>query len=40
MNEPHDLQSVPTWVTTVQAVVNAIRAAGATSQYILLPGKP
>ncbi|KAG5635067.1 Manganese dependent endoglucanase Eg5A [Sphagnurus paluster] len=38
MNEPHDLKSVPTWVTSVQAAVNAIRAAGATSQYILLPG--
>ncbi|RDB28878.1 Endoglucanase EG-II [Hypsizygus marmoreus] len=38
MNEPHDLQSVPTWVSSVQAAVNAIRAAGATSQYILLPG--
>ncbi|KAF8078793.1 endoglucanase [Lyophyllum atratum] len=38
MNEPHDLQSVSTWVASVQAAVNAIRAAGATSQYILLPG--
>lgn len=37
MNEPHDL-NVATWATTVQAAVNAIRAAGATSQYILLPG--
>jgi endoglucanase len=37
MNEPHDL-SVSTWVTSVQAAVNAIRAAGATSQYILIPG--
>lgn len=38
MNEPHDLNSVETWVDTVQVVVNAIREAGATSQYILLPG--
>ncbi|KAF8898927.1 endoglucanase [Infundibulicybe gibba] len=38
MNEPHDLQSVSTWANSVQAAVNAIRAAGATSQYILLPG--
>jgi len=38
MNEPHDLQSVSTWVSTVQLVVNAIRSAGATSNYILLPG--
>ncbi|KAG6860244.1 Manganese dependent endoglucanase Eg5A [Termitomyces sp. Mi166 len=35
MNEPHDL-SVSTWVTSVQAAVNAIRAAGATSQYYAL----
>ncbi|KAG6855662.1 Manganese dependent endoglucanase Eg5A, partial [Tephrocybe sp. NHM501043] len=38
MNEPHDLSSVSTWVASVQAAVNAIRAAGATSQYILIPG--
>ncbi|KAF9038234.1 glycoside hydrolase superfamily [Panaeolus papilionaceus] len=38
MNEPHDLQSVSTWVNSVQLAVNAIRAAGATSQYILIPG--
>ncbi|PPQ62910.1 hypothetical protein CVT24_006308 [Panaeolus cyanescens] len=38
MNEPHDLQSVPTWVESVQAAVNAIRDAGATTQYILIPG--
>jgi len=37
MNEPHDLD-MPTWATTVQAVVKAIRAAGATSQLILIPG--
>ncbi|KAJ7575111.1 endoglucanase [Mycena floridula] len=38
MNEPHDLQSVTTWAGSVQAAVNAIRAAGANSQYILIPG--
>ncbi|TFK39121.1 endoglucanase [Crucibulum laeve] len=38
MNEPHDVPSIPTWGTSVQAAVNAIRAAGATSQYILIPG--
>jgi len=38
MNEPHDLQSVSTWVNTVQVVINTIRSAGATSQYILVPG--
>lgn len=38
MNEPHDLSSIDTWAETVQAVVTAIREAGATSQYILLPG--
>ncbi|KAF4605040.1 Manganese dependent endoglucanase Eg5A [Pleurotus pulmonarius] len=38
MNEPHDVPSIPTWVTSVQAAVNAIRAAGATSQFILIPG--
>lgn len=38
MNEPHDLYSISDWVDSVQAVVNAIRATGATSQYMLLPG--
>ncbi|KFY48373.1 hypothetical protein V495_01391 [Pseudogymnoascus sp. VKM F-4514 (FW-929)] len=38
MNEPHDIPSITTWATTVQACVNAIRKAGATSQMILLPG--
>lgn len=37
MNEPHDL-TVSTWGQTVQAAVTAIRQAGATSQYISLPG--
>ncbi|ODN86830.1 hypothetical protein L198_07193 [Cryptococcus wingfieldii CBS 7118] len=37
MNEPHDLD-IDTWATTVQTSVNAIRAAGATSQAIALPG--
>ncbi|PPQ74550.1 hypothetical protein CVT26_007942 [Gymnopilus dilepis] len=38
MNEPHDVPNIQTWATTVQAVVTAIRNAGATSQMILLPG--
>ncbi|KAF1346437.1 glycoside hydrolase family 5 protein [Lizonia empirigonia] len=37
MNEPHEL-TMTTWATSVQAAVTAIRKAGATSQYILLPG--
>ncbi|OCL04133.1 glycoside hydrolase family 5 protein [Glonium stellatum] len=37
MNEPHDL-SLGTWAETLQAVVNAIRSAGANSNIILLPG--
>jgi hypothetical protein len=40
MNEPHDVPNISTWVTSVQTVVNAIRAAGATDQYILMPGIP
>jgi endoglucanase len=38
MNEPHDLYSLPDWIDSVQAAVDAIRAAGATSHYMLLPG--
>jgi len=38
MNEPHDVPNISSWVSSVQAAVNAIRAAGATSQYILIPG--
>lgn len=38
MNEPHDLNAIAPWVDSVQAAVNAIRAAGATSQSILIPG--
>ncbi|KAG8844632.1 Manganese dependent endoglucanase Eg5A [Serendipita sp. 411] len=38
MNEPHDMPAIAPWVQAVQAAVNAIRAAGATSQIILLPG--
>ncbi|KAI9682466.1 MAG: Endoglucanase EG-II [Trizodia sp. TS-e1964] len=37
MNEPHDI-NIQTWAETLQLVVTAIRKAGATSQYILLPG--
>ncbi|KAG8973465.1 Endoglucanase EG-II [Tulasnella sp. 425] len=38
MNEPHDVPDITAWAATVQAVVTAIRNAGATSQLILLPG--
>ena len=38
MNEPHDLD-IYTWRDTLQEVVKAIRDAGATKQWILLPGK-
>jgi endoglucanase len=37
MNEPHDI-NITMWAATVQAVVTAIRTAGATTQMILLPG--
>jgi endoglucanase len=37
MNEPHDLNTISTWKDSVQAVVNAIRTAGAKN-YILIPG--
>ncbi|KAJ7097054.1 carbohydrate-binding module family 1 protein/Glycoside hydrolase family 5 protein [Mycena belliarum] len=38
MNEPHDVPNISTWAASVQAVVTAIRNAGATTQMILLPG--
>jgi endoglucanase len=38
MNEPHDVPNISTWAATVQAAVTAIRNAGATSQFISLPG--
>lgn len=38
MNEPHDLPDLSLWAATVQEAVTAIRAAGATTQLILLPG--
>ncbi|PVH89393.1 glycoside hydrolase family 5 protein [Cadophora sp. DSE1049] len=37
MNEPHDVD-IGRWAFTVQAVVTAIRNAGATGQLLLLPG--
>ncbi|KAG4426516.1 Endoglucanase EG-II [Cadophora malorum] len=37
MNEPHDVD-IARWAVTVQAVVTAIRNAGATAQMLLLPG--
>ncbi|KAJ9161124.1 Glycoside hydrolase family 5 protein [Coniochaeta hoffmannii] len=38
MNEPHDVPDIDKWADTVQAVVTAIRGAGATTQIILIPG--
>lgn len=38
MNEPHDVPDIDKWANTVQAVVTAIRNAGAKSQMILIPG--
>ncbi|KAI0058138.1 endo-beta-1,4-glucanase [Artomyces pyxidatus] len=38
MNEPHDVPDITLWAASVQAVVTAIRRAGATTQLILLPG--
>jgi endoglucanase len=38
MNEPHDVPDIKIWAATVQAVVTAIRGAGATTQMVLLPG--
>ena len=37
MNEPHDVPDIATWVDSVQAVVNAVRAAGSKN-FLLLPG--
>lgn len=37
MNEPHDLD-MNAWAQSVQAAVNAIRNAGAKTQWIGLPG--
>ncbi|KAF2256945.1 glycoside hydrolase family 5 protein [Trematosphaeria pertusa] len=39
MNEPHDIPDIKKWADTVQAVVTAIRGAGASSNIILLPGQ-
>jgi hypothetical protein len=33
MNEPHDMNSVPDWVDTIQAAANAICTVVAVSQY-------
>lgn len=38
MNEPHDIPDLSTWAGSVQAAVNAIRQAGATTQILLMPG--
>jgi aryl-phospho-beta-D-glucosidase BglC (GH1 family)/20S proteasome alpha/beta subunit len=37
MNEPHDI-SATQWLGSVNAAISAIRASGATSQQILVPG--
>ena len=37
MNEPHDIPSISTWAQSVQAVVTAIRQAGAQN-FLLIPG--
>jgi aryl-phospho-beta-D-glucosidase BglC (GH1 family) len=37
MNEPHDI-SATQWIGSVNAAIEAIRASGATSQQILVPG--
>lgn len=37
MNEPYSLDMTE-WAATCQGAINAIRAAGATSQIILIPG--
>lgn len=39
MNEPYDLPSLSSWRDTVQAAVTAIREAGATTQFVSLPGR-
>ncbi|EJT97750.1 hypothetical protein DACRYDRAFT_127563 [Dacryopinax primogenitus] len=38
MNEPHDLPDNSLWPPAVQGAINAVRAAGSVSQYILMPG--
>ncbi|KAM7189868.1 glycoside hydrolase family 5 protein [Rhypophila sp. PSN 637] len=38
MNEPHDVPNIERWADSVQAVVTAIRNAGAKTQMILIPG--
>ncbi|KAG8892390.1 hypothetical protein FRB99_002737, partial [Tulasnella sp. 403] len=38
MNEPHDVPDIHIWANMLQAAVNAVRQADATSQMILLSG--
>ncbi|KAL8812093.1 MAG: hypothetical protein Q9200_001297 [Gallowayella weberi] len=38
VNEPHEVPDIKRWAQTCQTVVNAIRKAGASDHYILLPG--
>ncbi|KAL9028894.1 MAG: hypothetical protein Q9196_002802, partial [Gyalolechia fulgens] len=37
VNEPHEVPSITQWAQTCQTVVDAIRKAGATENYIMLP---
>ncbi|KAL9603292.1 MAG: hypothetical protein Q9219_001315 [cf. Caloplaca sp. 3 TL-2023] len=38
VNEPHEVPDIKKWAETCQTVVNAIRKAGATEHFIMLPG--
>ncbi|KAL8802259.1 MAG: hypothetical protein Q9182_003910 [Xanthomendoza sp. 2 TL-2023] len=38
VNEPHEVPDIKRWAQTCQTVVNAIRKAGASDHYIMLPG--
>ncbi|KAI4093789.1 MAG: hypothetical protein LQ348_006090 [Seirophora lacunosa] len=38
VNEPHEVPSITRWAQTCQTVVDAIRKAGATEHFIMLPG--
>ena len=38
MNEPHDMPDMYKWAESCQLAINEIRATGARSQLILLPG--
>lgn len=38
MHAPHDIPNLAVWANTLQQAVKIIRAVGATTQFILLPG--